>query len=113
LSETPSEDDLPIVDYKDISVSTEVSSFEHFVHEMSLIIRAAVKSGTPMVVIRQIIADIDKAIGVDHTYGNLALTTTRIGDESGVQIGDQVFAGCQINFTITFRTLGWDDYTKS
>ncbi len=112
LSETPSEDDLPILDYKDVSVSTEIGSFVDFTHEMSLIIRAAVKSGTPMVAIRQVIADVDKAIGVDHTFGQLALITKRIGDESGVQIGDQVFAGCGINLLITFRTLGWDDYTK-
>jgi hypothetical protein len=65
-----------------------------------------------MTTIRKIIADIDKAIGVDHTFGNLALMTERISDEAGVEIDEKKYAGCQIVYAITFRTSGFNDYVK-
>ncbi len=106
------EDDLPILLYRDISVATEIVNFNCFAHRMTVNISVAVTNSTPMTEIRKLIADLDKAIGVDETWGGLALFTIRIGDESSVEIGEKKFAGCQVNFEVTFRTLGWNDYTK-
>jgi hypothetical protein len=106
------EDDLPALIYRDLSVETEVVSFATFVHKMVFSIMVACASSTPMTTIRKIIADIDKAVGVDHTWGGLALMTERISDESGVEINERKYAGCQIVFNVIFRTLAWNDYTK-
>lgn len=104
--------DLPALIYKDISVETTIDSIASFAHRMTVQVIVAVQSATPMAEIRKAIADIDKAIGVDHTFGNLALLTERIGDESGVEIEERRFAGCQIIYAITFRTSCWNDYVK-
>jgi hypothetical protein len=106
------EDDLPALIYRDTSVETTVDTIASFSHRMILSIMAAVTSSTPMTTIRKIIADIDKAIGVDHTFGGLALMTERISDESGIEINERKYAGCQIVYAITFRTSGWNDYVK-
>lgn len=112
LAESLEETDLPALIYRDVSVETEVVNFQQFVHRMAIKIMVAVQSSTPMTEIRKILADIDEAIGVDYTWGGLALFTEREGDESGVEIADKKYAGCQVSFLVTFRTLGWDDYTK-
>jgi len=111
-SESLEESDLPALIYRDISAETTIDTMASFAHKMTLNILVAVQNSTPMAEIRKIIADIDKAIGVDHTYGNLALMTERISDESGVEIDEKKFAGCQIVYVITFRTSGWNDYVK-
>lgn len=111
-AESLEEDDLPALIYRDVSVESGVDTMASFFHRMVVNILVAVQSSTPMTEIRKIIADIDKAIGVDHTYGNLALMTERISDESGVEIDEKKFAGCQIVYAITFRTSGWNDYVK-
>lgn len=104
--------DLPALIYRDITVETENDTFKTFTHRMVVEIMVAVSSSTPAKVIRKIIADIDKAVGIDHTWGGLALTTDRNGDEMGVEIAEQKYAGCRIIYTVTFRTEGFNDYVK-
>jgi hypothetical protein len=111
-AESLEETDLPALIYRDVTVETDTDTFISFLHKMMVNVMVAVQTATPMTEIRKIIADIDKAIGVDHTWGNIALMTERISDESGVEIDEKKFAGCQIVFAITFRTLGWNDYVK-
>lgn len=106
------EGDLPALIYRDVACATEITSLNHFVHRLSINILAAVSGSTPMATIRKIIADIDEAIGKTPTWGGYALNTERISDESEIQIGDKKYAGCQISILVTFRTLGWDDFTK-
>jgi hypothetical protein len=112
LAEPLEEDDLPALIYRDTSVETTIDTIASFAHKMILNIMVAVANSTPMTTIREIIADIDKAIGVDHTFGNLALMTERISDEAGVEIDEKKYAGCQIVYAITFRTSGFNDYVK-
>jgi hypothetical protein len=104
--------DLPALIYKDITVETNIDSFASFAHRMTIQVIVVVQSSTPMTETRKAMADVDKAIGVDHTFGNLALMTERTGDESGVELEERRFAGCQIVYVITFRTSCWNDYVK-
>ena len=106
------EGDLPALIYRDTVCSTEISNISSYTHSMTVEVIAVVANETPMAIIRQIIADLDKAIGVDDRWGNLAVLTQRTGDESGVEIDEKKFAGCRMTMVITFRTLGWNDYTQ-
>lgn len=106
------EEDLPALIYKDISVETNIDSLASFAHRMTVQVIVVAQNSTPMTEIRKAMADVDKAIGVDHTFGNLALLTERIGDESGIELEERRFAGCQIVYSITFRTSCWNDYVK-
>jgi hypothetical protein len=106
------DEELPVLTYKDVTVETEVESFVGFANRMTVIITAAVTSTTPMAQIRKIIADVDKAIGIDQTWGGLALMTERVGDESEATIQEKKFTGCSITVVVTFRNIAWNDYTQ-
>jgi hypothetical protein len=111
-AEALEESDLPALIYRDTLCNTEISNISSYTHRMTVEIIAVVANDTPMAIIRNIIADIDKAIGVDDRWGNLAVLTERTGDESGVEIDDRKYAGCRLTVVITFRTLGWNDFVQ-
>lgn len=111
-AESLEEDDLPALIYRDVQCLTEISTlYPSFNNQMTVILLAVVTSDTPMTTIRKIIGDIDKAIGTDDRWDGLVLLTQRTGDESGVEIEEKKYAGCQMTMMVTFRTLGWNDYT--
>jgi hypothetical protein len=107
-----SEDFLPALIYRDVSCETEITGLEVFTHHLKIQIVIAATGSTSMAEIRKMLADINKAIGVDLSWGDLALLTERIGDESISETEEDKFSGCQTIVMITFRTRGWDDYTK-
>jgi len=117
-AESLEEANLPALIYRDTSTTTEISTLASFTHTMPVYLLAVVASDTPMSIIRSIIADIDKAIGTitdgypGESWSGLALLTQRMGDESGVEIDEKKYAGCQMTMMVTFRTRGWDDYTQ-
>jgi len=111
-AEALEEGDLPALIYRDTVCSTEISNISSYTHKMTVEIIAVVANDTPMAIIRNIIADLDKAIGVDDRWGGLAVLTERTGDESGIEIDDKKYAGCRVTMVITFRTLGWNDYVQ-
>ena len=111
-AEALEEDNLPALIYRDTICSTEISNISSYTHKMTVEIIAVVANDTPMAIIRNIIADLDKAIGVDDRWGGLAVLTERTGDESGIEIDDKKYAGCRVTMVITFRTLGWNDYVQ-
>jgi hypothetical protein len=111
-AEALEESDLPALIYRDTLCNTEISNISSYTHRMTVEIIAVVANDTPMAIIRNIIADIDKAIGVDDRWGNLVVLTERTGDESGVEIDDRKYAGCRLTVVITFRTLGWNDFVQ-
>jgi hypothetical protein len=111
-AEALEEGDLPALIYRDTVCSTEISNISSYTHKMTVEIIAVVANDTPMAIIRNIIADLDKAIGVDDRWGGLAILTERTGDESWIEIDDKKYAGCRVTVVITFRTLGWNDYVQ-
>lgn len=111
-AEALEDSNLPALIYRDTQCSTEISNIASYTHKMTVEVIAVVANDTPMPIIRQIIADIDKAIGVDDRWGGLAILTERTGDESGIEIDDKKYAGCRLTMVITFRTLGWNDFVQ-
>ena len=110
--EETEEDVLPALIYRDTTVESSVDSFSAHAHKMTVTILALATDSTPMAEIRKIIADVDKAIGVDHTWGNLAIMTERVGDTSEIEMAEKKYAASQITIAVTFRTVAWDAYTK-
>jgi hypothetical protein len=66
--------------------------------------------GTTDVSIRQMIADVYKAIGVDDTFGGVAITSFLLDD--GIILNDQqskVVGGATIHFEILYRTSKYQE----
>lgn len=71
---------------------------------------------TTAVKVRKGIADVRKAIGVDRqwTYQSvrLARDTVNTSDQIMVNQAGKVIGAAKINFSIIYRTTGWDPYTN-
>lgn len=60
---------------------------------------------------RSMIADVIKAIGVDPTWGGLAVMTELLGDEMDMAQADRTIAIATMSICITYRTKLWDPLT--
>ena len=103
---------LPVLIYRDVSCENAIDTLVTFSHKLMVEIDALVNDDTPVETVRKIIADIDKAIGIDDQWGGIALLTERVSDQFRVELKERVYAGCKVVVVITFRTKGWDDYTQ-
>lgn len=62
---------------------------------------------------RKMLADLWKAIGVDRTWGGLAIDTLPVGDEMTVEHTDRTYVGVKVKFRVLYRTLRFDPYTQA
>ena len=59
-----------------------------------------------------LIADLQKAIGVDTTWGGLATRTNPISSSLVVDQEDKIIGGATVTFTIDYVTKKWDPYNQ-
>lgn len=62
--------------------------------------------------LRKILADIEKAIAIDETWGQLAGTTEIEDDEMNLEEDEQRIAGARMILRVEYTTLRGDPYTK-
>lgn len=62
--------------------------------------------------IRGYIADLEKAIFTDDTWGNLAMYSELNTNEMAIEQKENIFVATQILLTVTYRTVFGDPYTK-
>lgn len=79
-------------------------------HTLHLSIEGAVNDDAGAGLVRMMIADIEKAIGVDRRWGAVAFETTPGDDQILVAEGGLTVTGFTMNFTIEFRTGNWDPF---
>lgn len=58
------------------------------------------------------LADINKAVGVDPSWGGLAINTEPPTDSIIVEQADKILGGVEVTFVVVFRTKAWDPNTK-
>jgi len=62
---------------------------------------------------RKIIADIEKALGVDKFWGGKAQGTSPLSvNNLDVKKADRIYALCQLKFSITYRQLAFNPYAQ-
>jgi hypothetical protein len=66
-------------------------------------ISAAVKGSATIADIEKIISDVWKAIGVDDTFGALALTTNPTGDTINEDTAENIIVGAALTMNIEYR----------
>lgn len=72
----------------------------------------AKKGASTAVFLRKAIADIEKMIGVDRTFTNLAKRSVPRGNEMIIDKTDKTVGGVQVKFAIEYRTLTLDPYNQ-
>jgi hypothetical protein len=103
------ESELPALNYRD---TTESRIPGAGVYDLTLTVFIEVFS-TTMTELRQCLADIEKAIFVDETWGDLALNS-EIGPEE-IQIGqnENIFVASEIALIVEYRTVRGDAETNA
>lgn len=85
-----------------------IGRHEHTLHmEIEIITKADSISDNQ---VRKMIADIEKAIKVDETWGVLAQRTIPESNEINVLQSEKIIGGVIFRFAIIFRTNKWDSY---
>jgi hypothetical protein len=69
----------------------------------------AVAGSTSLTLVREMIADVYKAIGVDHTWGGLAHYTNVTKDALAVTQEDRKIAGADIDVMVYYRTTRFEE----
>jgi hypothetical protein len=106
--------DLAGLSYRDVStgnVETVTIAWPDSLQEFPLTVEMELKGTTPAVM-RQMMADVLKAIGVDPTWDGLAISTEYLGDETDTEEQEAVIGATTMRILITYRTKAWDPYNQ-
>ena len=103
------ESELDALTYRDAVEGTIDSAGE--IEEKNLIINIEIFSTSPAQ-LRKCLADLEKAVNVDFSWGNLAILTSLKTNEMEVEQKDQVFAASGIAMEVDYLTVRGDPYTK-
>jgi hypothetical protein len=69
-------------------------------------------SGTAAVVMRQVLSDLERAIGVDVTWGGLAMDTLPLEQERiSIEAHDDVLVAAGIRMVVQYETGPWNPQT--
>lgn len=98
--------ELPALIYRDLVEAKEIG---WGYYENKLPIEIEIYGITPEQ-IRQCIADVEKAIFTDDTWGGLAMYSEFNIDEMTIEQKENIFVATRIILTITFRTVYGNPY---
>lgn len=73
---------------------------------------AKVGAGTVDEIRDKTLSDINKAIGIDPSWGGLAINTEPPTDSIIIEHKDKIIGGCEVTFVVQYRTKAWDPNTK-
>ena len=102
-----SDNALPAVSIRDVADDQEMDAEDESltVHHLQVELVIMGKSaGTSDDLIRQLIADVEQAIGVDDTWGGNALSTEPMGNEIEIAQDGVTIAGALVRITVHFIT---------
>lgn len=105
------ESELPAIDIRDVSESVEVRGGNH-ICTLTVEVEAKVSGSTSGVTMRDILADIIKAVGTDSTFTNLAQDTRPLQNDSfGFGKQDKSIASIQMTFEMRYLVKAFKPYT--
>ncbi len=114
--ETPLDlSDLPACIWRDRSEddgnATIGGTIGYQIHQLKMELSVFISGSTTPSQARQILADIQTAIGVDQTFGGLADRTDPLSNELEIAHEENEVGRLTVNITITYRTKKWNAYT--
>jgi hypothetical protein len=109
-------DEIPGMMMRDADNTFEHSVITKHQHRLSIEVFAIADGSPPDNLARSILADLDKAIGVDRQWTinnvHLAIDTVPVSDRIDVDHGDKRLAGVRKIFSVTYRHAAFDHYTQ-
>jgi hypothetical protein len=112
-TESVPETKLPAIVYRDTVNRPEVGPGALYENTLTVQIDGFVMASTDSdakILLDKLRADIEKAIKVDDTWGDLALTTEKESDESTLDRKERVYGWIAIEISIEYWTNRWDAY---
>jgi hypothetical protein len=103
-----SDEQEPGVTYRDVSNNREAEGAVNK-FRWRLTVEIEVVSQTTAETMRLMIADVLKAVGVDHTWGALAQRSGQPDTEMIVEQTDKIVTGAKITLPITYDAPLWED----
>lgn len=108
---------LPALVWRDIAAGVsdqadDGAAMGSHAHALTVEIEIITSGSTAPAAVRKMIADVYKAIGVDDTWGGLALATAPREDETEHDQAEKKIAGATIRAVIIYETLSFDPYTQ-
>lgn len=105
---------LPAIAYKDpvvsggevVTIAGPVDSQREF--EMDVECTLISNGAYILTIIKTLAADLIRAVGVDPTWGGLALYTDLSGDDTEIEQHEETIGSCTVKVSITYRTKMWD-----
>ena len=107
------EDELPGIIWRDGTEESEMLVTSTQDRRVNIDLTLMASGATAPSILRKMIADIEKAINVDYTWGGLAIFTNAVNiiDTFQVEHKDRRIGACRARFTILYRTGYLDSYT--
>ena len=107
------DDELPAIIWRDGAEDSElvVNTTQGRTLTVELILQAL--GVTAPAILRKLIADVEKAIAVDNTWGGIAIFTSvmTIVDTFDVEHKDRRIGACRARFTVLYRTGYLNSYS--
>jgi hypothetical protein len=106
--------DLPGVIWRDISEDDSAATtgtIGYHNHDLKVELKVITASGsTTPAEIRKLLADVQQMIGVNPTWGGLALRTNPVSNETAVEQAEKIIGGITIIVVIQYQTKKWNPY---
>lgn len=102
-------DDFPALEYRDIACNrVDGAPIGFFRWALNMEIEIVTASGaTTITDVREMLADVYKAIGTDETWGALAQWTEQPSDAVIIEQQDKIIGGAKILFNIVYDAPKW------
>ena len=89
-----------------VTIAGPVNSIREYI--LNLDVNCIAQGSTTRSQIRDMMADLMRAIGTDQTFGGLALYTEFSGDETAIEQQEETVGSTTVKIAITYRTKIWD-----
>jgi hypothetical protein len=102
--------EVPGIVYSDIADSYEPYIFGVDLHSLKVDIRIAMSGATVEMILRQAVADLEKAIHLDRTWGGIAVDSFLETNETAIQHLENKVGMIQLPLTVLYATVAGDAY---
>ena len=104
---------LPCIGYEDTNPTAEDLSAQLYLRTLTIVIGVFAKGTSAVEDVRQLMAQIEKAIGMDLNWEGLAEDTIQQDAGEGISVvhKDKKIAGGKLVFEIQYTTERWNPYS--
>lgn len=99
--------DLPAILYRDGSAPVDNGVADFLGHQLQVDIQIITQGATAPADLREMVADVLQAIGVDATWGGLARNTLLTQVDMEIEQADKILGGASIALEIHYDTNDW------